>query len=396
MKPLISVIIPTHNRYKYARHSITSILNIESDELELVVHDTSTCSELKTWIKDNISDHRLVYIHTNELLSMTDNYNRSIDYAKGQYVCLIGDDDSVCHTIINAARLALRENIDVLTPTLVVNYAWPDFKTLFFNHAGKMYLKKYTGKKYCQDTDNAIKKAINMCFQGTLDLPKVYHGLVKLDKLKELKTKTGQYFWGVSPDISGAIGIAMLVKNYHIIDYPITIPGASGGSNSGRSALNKHKGTLTGDPHMVRFKNEYWPQEIPKFFSTETVWAQAALVTLIKLEKKDWLKKFNVIKFHALCWFRHKDFADITKNNLLLYFKKNKTNLYKGWFLFYFFALRFCFDRVYYLIWRTIIPTASRGKKTFTNLKTIAEATIKLKKYIDDSTLKNSQLKVFQ
>ncbi|MHC5879375.1 hypothetical protein ACYT69_10660, partial [Streptococcus pyogenes] len=65
-----------------------------------------------------------------------------------------------------------------------------------------------------------------------------------------------------------------------MVDLPFTMPGASGGSNTGRSAVNKHKGDLSKDAHMRPFKDLQWPAVLPRFFSVETVWAHAAWETL--------------------------------------------------------------------------------------------------------------------
>ena len=46
MNTLLSVVIPTHNRARYAIHAIASLLAIPNAELEIVVSDTSTDGEL--------------------------------------------------------------------------------------------------------------------------------------------------------------------------------------------------------------------------------------------------------------------------------------------------------------------------------------------------------------
>ena len=387
MDPLISVVIPTHNRFKYARYAIQSILSMDDSKLELVVHDTSTDTSLKEWVLENTNDSRLSYYHVEEALSMTENHNRAVDIAKGEYICIIGDDDSVTEEIVDAASWAKRNDVDALTPKMIATYSWPDFRTKFFGdaHAGKMYIAKFTGKFSRAAPKKALRLCLNSGGQGTGTLPKVYHGIVKKSVLEKVKGHTGQYFWGVSPDMSGAIGISRFLEKAFWIDYPITVPGASGGSNTGRSALNNHKGSLDDDPHMVRFKDEYWPLEVPRFFSVETVWAQAAYSTTLKLDDKSLLNSFNVAMLHAVCWNNHQDYAGLIKKNYSNYLSRENKGYVKGWVLFWRYVLKGRTDRVRYLIGRLVKPSASGGKTVLPDNETIAEAMVEFQKVQDIS-----------
>ena len=308
-KYLVSIVVATHNRSKYAIPCITSLLEIPSDELQIVVHDTSDRdAELQLWI-ENRNDARLVYRHCKERLSMTENHERALALAEGRYVCMIGDDDSVSKYIIEVAEYAQEHHIEIFTPTTKASYLWPDFKTKLYGaaHAGRLYLKTFSGRIERTTTSTSLKQALIDACQGTDRLPKLYHGLVQRTLLDQLRHDHGKVFHGVSPDISASIGLCLAERPYHKLDLPVILPGSSGGSNAGRSALRAHKGNIENDPHMLPFKNLVWPTSIPRFFSVETVWAQAAWETLRCAGSTGQLKSFNLPRLYALCLSNHLD-----------------------------------------------------------------------------------------
>jgi hypothetical protein len=309
VKKLLSIVIPTHNRSCYAVACVQSLLEIDSRQFQVVVHDTSDddCG-LAAWSATQ-DDSRLCYVHWNGRLSMTENHERAVALAEGEYVCVIGDDDSVSSRIIEVAEYAKANEIELLTPVIKAIYSWPDFKTSFLGsaHAGKLYLGKVTGKIAKKSCQTSIQDALNNACQGTEGLPKFYHGLVKRSCLEKLHSDTGAIFYGASPDISASLGLALTNEYYYVIDFPFTIPGASSGSNTGRSAVNKHKGDIESDPHMIPFRNLSWPKELPYFFSVETVWGHAAWETL-KQRSPDSLSGFNLNRFYAVCKVRHSDY----------------------------------------------------------------------------------------
>jgi glycosyltransferase involved in cell wall biosynthesis len=134
--PLLSIIIPTRNRQKYAISAIISILSISAPDLELVVHDNSDSRDLEEYIRNNINDTRLRYHYTSAPQSMVDNWDAAVGLTSGKYLCLIGDDDGVNPEIIEATRWADMNDIDALKPTVSASYLWPEsgFSSILFRN----------------------------------------------------------------------------------------------------------------------------------------------------------------------------------------------------------------------------------------------------------------------
>lgn len=314
MNTLLSVVIPTHNRARYAIHAIASLLAIPSAELEIVVSDTSTDGELSAQLTAQtcqfLNDPRLKYVRPAGKLDMTGNHNAAIEAATGEYVCLIGDDDTISADALLAAAWAKERDIEVIAPNVVANYVWPDFRSRLMGagHAARLYFAKRFGGAVIHDSALALASALRNAAQGTDGLPKIYHGIVKRSVLERIRELSGAYFHGSSPDVSGAIGLALCSKSFVVVDYPLTIPGASGGSNTGRSAMNTHKGKLSQESQTKGFETGGWSQGVPRFFSVETVWAHAALETIRRIAPHQ-VAAFNFARLIAVCCVLHSEYS---------------------------------------------------------------------------------------
>ncbi len=379
MSPLLSVAIPTHNRARYAVSAIRSILNIPSPDLEVIVSDTSTDGELAARISDKkyawTSDSRLNYFRPQEKLDMTGNHNAALGAARGEFVCLVGDDDTIVADALHAASWAKANGIDLIAPNVVANYVWPDFKSRLLGdrHASRLYFARRMGGAVVVDSKAALASALKNATQGTDGLPKIYHGLVRRTVLEKMREISGAYFHGSSPDVSGAIALALCSNSFLIVDYPLTIPGASGGSNTGRSAMNTHKGQLSQESQTKGFETGGWSIGVPRFFSVETVWAHAALETMREIDPQQ-VGSFNFPRLLAICLVLHPEFsceiqrATSEVEAILGCDSKTLSGLVRKE------MHRFRWDRALRFLKRLSRPTAAGGRTYVSNLDTVAAA----------------------
>lgn len=382
-KFLVSVVVATHNRSKYAIDCLRSVLEIAGSDLQVAVHDTSNDScELKNWAA-GLDDARLKYVHSNERLSMTENHEKALKLADGEYICLIGDDDSVSKRIVDVAKFAQANDIKIITPPVKATYYWPDFRTKFYGdkHAGKVYLDNFSGEVTYINLSDRLNLSLAQACQGTDRLPKLYHGLVHKTVIEKIRqVNNGVLLYGTSPDISASLSICLVGgDNYCMIDFPFTIPGGSAGSNSGRSALGKHKGDLKTDPHLAPFKNLVWADEIPKFFSVETVWAHAAWETLRNSPSQNEFNRFGLSRLYAQCLFNHWDSRRYIFQawNASREVNKAKSSMFELSTEFLTVASNHIFSRIK----RLANPSPSNGREVVSTAPTVYEA----RKNLDDN-----------
>lgn len=374
--PLLSVVVPTHNRSQYAISCLEAVLSIERSDLQLVVSDTSTDGKLHHMLRnerpDLFSDPRLVFNKINSPSNLTKNNNDAMALATGEYVCLIGDDDCITSFALDAAQWASRHDVDVVSQTVSSNYAWPDFRSRLAGsgHAGKLYVPRRVGTPTRRSAQRDLQRGLNRAFQGTDEMPRCYHGVVKRALLEQIHSSTGAYFHGSSPDMSGAVSLACIIDEYYEVDLPLTIPGASAGSNSGRSAMNTHKGSLSSESQTSAYQGSDWSAGVPRFFSVENVWAHAGLQTLQRL-RPELVGTFNYARLIALARVRHGEYLALTtsvvaeleqmKLDQAVFLEKHIDKEIR----------RERISRLIYLMKRGLRPTASGGRKHFKKLENI-------------------------
>jgi len=392
MNKILSIVIPTHNRAAYAKYSILSILNLNLD-IQLVVSDTSHDTELSDFVasidRDKYPEIDFIYAYNPGAYDMKGNHNFALSLADAEFVCLIGDDDSITPFIIYACQWMQRNNVSVLSQLVSANYVWPDFVTRFLgkSHAGRLYIKKGLDQLQKLSSHDAFLSALQNAAQGTDGLPKLYHGIVKRSLLDQVCIKSGTFVHGASPDLSMAIALATVCDDFYQTTFPITIPGASGGSNTGRSALNKHKGNLS-DEGQTKNDQATWESEIPPFFAVETVWADACFKTLDSLNV-DFKKDFDFIHFYSLLLLNHWERRTQTLLCIDNYFTTNKLSKFVGGGHIFLNISRLLMAKVLRLGKRLLHPSAANGQHYYSNLSTVENTPNIVFSHVKEHNIKN-------
>lgn len=322
--PLLSVVIPTRNRQKYALSAIESILRIPDPDLQVVVQDNSDSPELEDLLGRTAMDSRLRYSYTPTPLSFIHNFDAAVRSATGEYLCLIGDDDGINPEIMEAARWARNNGIDTLKPSMSADYLWPGSgmpSTLFSRvsqETGRLTIKPFSGKILNVDNDRELRDLARKGGQEYLntELPKLYHGIVSRKCLDRVRMKTGAYFGGLSPDIYASVSIAITTRKSVSIDYPLTLPGACRKSGSVASQVGEHTGNLEDAPHFKNRGSYEWSDRVPRYYSVPTIWADSAIAALQDLGREDLLKSFNVDYLAACCLWAHPQYRSVILRDL--------------------------------------------------------------------------------
>lgn len=296
--PLLSILIATKDREFYCIESIKSILNFNSDIIEICVSDNSNSDKVKDFIKQINSD-AIKYIHTNEKISFIENFNRCMELASGKYVTLIGDDDAILKTSIEYAVYADKNNIDSISSDNNISYYWPGalngypdgLETIILASDG---IREFHPKKY-------LSKLLENGLQHYLlyPLPRTYHGIVKKEKLIEVKNKTGKFFGGLSPDIYSSISLSCVIEKHFIVDVPLSIAGVCAKSASASNIRGEHAGEMSQSPLLNNISDYQWSTYIPYFYSVNTIWAESAMKALEDMGESSLIKEFNIFRLMA-------------------------------------------------------------------------------------------------
>ena len=352
MKPLLSIIIPTKNRYRTLTNLVNQLLKWPSSEFEIIVHDNSEDNTpILSFLEEVKNDIRLKYIHEgDEVLSVTENSTRALVNSTGEFACFLGDDDGIINQALHVVKWMKASGVDSLNCSHG-SYCWPEYR---FKNSGKK--KSLAGMLLFRGCSGSIRKQDpleslnNLLENGALqinDITRFYHGIVSRKILEELKNKSGTYFPGPVADMSSAVGLAFFSKNHHVLDFPLIIAGASGSSYAGKSGQKKNDIRIEKQLWLPRETVAEWSKCLPKYLTGQTIWPESAIQALKKTGNSNLIPKLNLPKVYAeyLVDFPELalDFKDFLRKNYSLeeqsginekikaFKKKYKINKLKYW-----------------------------------------------------------------
>ena len=300
-RPLLSFAIPTKDRKSYLSCLVDTLLCFESQDIEVIVQDNSFVAN-DYMLKLHSRDSRLIYKHDSSEANVTVNCERSIEATSGRYVCMLGDDDAVCEKIVElVSRL---EAIGIESACFEVGrYYWPDLKFRFFGST----LGGHLDYKYRHGEIkrlNMEKVASNFYESGALDyrkLPRLYHGVVARKSLLKIKSRSGFYFPGPSPDMANAVALLLIVKHHVYVPRSYVISGKAAKSTGGKGVRGEHVDTLDNEKSLsVEVKSD-WSDLVPRYWSGSTVWAQSAIFALDKMGEVGSIKQISFMRLYASC-----------------------------------------------------------------------------------------------
>lgn len=307
MKPLLSVAIATKNREKYCIEALKSLLNFNNQQLEITVADNSDSTFVKDFIEE-IKSPFIKYQYDPGPVSSIENFNRAVGLATGEYVMLIGDDDSILPKAFEIAAWARDNKVDSVCSKENLIYYWPNVLEKYPD--GVMIVPKSTGKISKIDIRKNLEKLVGNGLQLYLlfPLPKTYHGIVRRELMEEIKRRTGHYYGGLSPDLYSSIAVSCVADNHYVIDEPLSIAGVCATSTTADNFKGKHSGSLENIPHLRHRNNYKFSDRIPLYYSVNTIWAESGLKALEELNETTLLEKFNFYKLIAQAQINNKKF----------------------------------------------------------------------------------------
>jgi glycosyltransferase involved in cell wall biosynthesis len=90
--PLVSIVLPTHNRPVWLAEALTSALDGEFDDLEVVVSNNGNPDDTRR-LQAAIRDPRVRWVEQDPTLGPMDNFLAGLALARGKYVAPLHDDD---------------------------------------------------------------------------------------------------------------------------------------------------------------------------------------------------------------------------------------------------------------------------------------------------------------
>ncbi|HEY1539261.1 MAG TPA: glycosyltransferase family 2 protein [Solirubrobacteraceae bacterium] len=131
----LSILLPTRNGGALLEPVIRSVLEQDCDDFELVVSNNASADATPEIIASFASDPRLRVVTLEQPVDVTDNWNRALHAATGDYVTLIGDDDLLLSGYFERVFGLLEEYEDPDSLTFnAYAYAFPGFAGAEHSH----------------------------------------------------------------------------------------------------------------------------------------------------------------------------------------------------------------------------------------------------------------------
>jgi len=288
---LLSIAIPTYNRYQYLEDCLKATCTIKSERMEIIVQDNTEDNAKGVEIVRRINDERVKYFYTKEHITVSENCSAAIENARGKYVCLLGDDDTVCDNIIDLVEEMQRQGVDTCVFGISI-YHWADL----LNQVPSLNCfegVERTGIVTNVNPIDILRKSLKEGLQSISELPRVYHAIASKEVLNKIKELTGTYFPGPSPDMANAMGCALFSKNHVHVDIPVMISGYGGTSTGGMGRKRQHRGSLQDKPWLPKNILEIWDKKIPRLWLGHTIWPASAITAFRALGREDLVEKIN-------------------------------------------------------------------------------------------------------
>lgn len=373
---LLSIVVPTKDRYPYLKQLISLVKSFKSDDIELVIQDnTADNAEFLDFLTTQNYEH-LKYFHKNEPVSVSDNSTFAILNSTGEYVCFIGDDDGVTHFIVDAVKWMKENNINILKSAFSI-HKWPSFNSSkYYPISGTAIFNDYTMTYRIVDNKECLVRLLTAGINTLEYMPKLYNGITKRSSLEKIYQKCGTYFPGPSPDMANAVALAIEENSYAFVDAPIIIGGHSGHLGGNASRYKNKCGPLEEQPFIDREYIDNWNQRIPKVWAATTIWPASAITALEAYGATEYL---NMVNYEEI--LRRFIVANPDKKEMAYALSSNPTKLQKsGGSGRLIHVIKGCYN-----VFKFIVFNIYDGMKVHKNVKNIAEAekifTIKISEF---------------
>jgi glycosyltransferase involved in cell wall biosynthesis len=284
--PMFSLVIPTRARAETLRHALRTVVAEAERDLEIIVHesgdDPATASVLAQF-----DDPRIRTFKTITPVWMTENWERALRCATGQYIFFLGDDDGLLPNAFAIARHILSAEPVEMLCWRPAQYFWPDCADASLR--GRIS-SVYGTSLQCTMKDSRTALHLTYRFrQHYLDLPMIYNSFVARELIEKVVKLRSRYFVGSMPDVvSGAINLFFSV-GYLQCNRPLSLSGVSRESTGYRffsgkpdlrsEAVRSAFGNIKIHPSMVYshdpvlaignelliVKDELFPEAAPEF-----------------------------------------------------------------------------------------------------------------------------------
>ena len=230
--PFFSILMPTRNRASLLKAALSTAVNQDFHDYEIVVSDNNSADETRAVTEGFAgSCDKIRYVNPGRDLSMCDNWEFVLSHAAGRYLLYLCDDDGLApNSLSYMHRLLTRSPADVLVWGYG-SYGHPDVpdegvRCTFSYERGPGSLFDVASKPI-MDALCAFDASVYPV------VPRMLNCAVSQEAVDRCRARTGNFFIPPYPDFSSVGQLLSTNSTYHFVDLPLYIVGVSKISNAG-------------------------------------------------------------------------------------------------------------------------------------------------------------------
>ncbi len=229
IRPRYSIIIPVRNGYEYLPYNLKPLIESKRQDFEVVIlfNDFATVNhKLSEYLE---GDTRFKVHHNENELQMSRNYEKALQLATGEWVLLLGADDSILEWFFDCADLLISRYPDEkIIRWKRSHYFWPNARKIYHNRVFDFIAEP---KIAIRSTKKSFYRSL-IGIKSMFELPQIYTcGLINSSLIEEIRRDgNGSVYKSIIPDIYSSIILMQKMKTFISIEIPLTIVGTSSSS----------------------------------------------------------------------------------------------------------------------------------------------------------------------
>lgn len=121
----VSFLIPSKNRLHLLKQAVSSVLSLGDSNIEIVISDNASEQDYRSYL-DSIGNPRIKYMRSDHPLSVTENWEKALSAATGDYILMLGDDDALSPFFFDNVRPVLAADGPDIIFLAAYHYCYPN------------------------------------------------------------------------------------------------------------------------------------------------------------------------------------------------------------------------------------------------------------------------------
>lgn len=227
--PRFSLLIPTRDRLPYLRYAVETVRRQDIGDWEVIIQDNASADDVEGWVR-SLDDPRIRYARSERPLPVTENWNRALERARGEYVVMLGDDDALTPGYLSRLG-ALVDRFgapDVVYtgafhlaypgvfPTKPDGFLWAVTNCVFFRGRREPFVLSPRVARRC--VEGALRFRRPFAFN-------MQHFALRRSLIQRVRAATGTFFESPYPDFYAACAVFLLADRIVAVPEPWIIIG---------------------------------------------------------------------------------------------------------------------------------------------------------------------------